>query len=330
VARLGARATLLVGMLIAAVASGARGMTDGLYALFFATIITGLGVAVMQPAVPRLVREWVPERIGLGTAVYSNGMLVGALTPIALTLTVVMPLVGDSWRLNLVAWAMPVLAIFALFVVVMPLLPRATRAPEALPDRWWPDWKSPLTWTLGLTFGCNNSIYYALSAVLPEYLSHTGRGDLVGTALLWLNLGQIAALILMLWLADRLLHRAWPYLFFGVLAIIGLLTIGYIDGLWVIVATAAIGLASAVTFGTTLALPPALSRPDDVHRTAAGMFTIAYASAVVVPIICGALWDHLGIPQVAFLPIAVCALGLTVLGASLSRYRPARAAPVAA
>jgi MFS transporter, CP family, cyanate transporter len=325
VARLGAHTTLVVGLLITAFASGARGMAGGLWSLYAASILTGFGVAIMQPALPRLVREWVPERIGLGTAVVTNGMLLGALTPIVFTFAFVMPLVGHSWRLDLVFWAAPGLAIAIIAAVAFMALPRAERAPEQLPDRWWPDWKSPLTWMLGLTFGCNNSIYYASSSVLPEFLNHTGRGDLISGVLLWLNLGQIAALVLMLWIADRVVHRAWPFLVFGPMALIGLCALPYIDGVWVIVAAAAVGLASAVTFAATLALPPTLSRPDDVHRTAAGMFTIAYASAVFVPIICGALWDFSGLARLAFLPIVVCAFGLTVIGGSLSRYRPSTA-----
>ena len=96
--------------------------------------------------------------------------------------------------------------------------------------KWWPDWKRPVTWLLGFTFGCNNSIYYASSSVLPEFLSHGGRSHLISGVLLWLNLGQIAALILMLWLADRMVHRAWPFVVFGLLAFAGLLALPFVDG----------------------------------------------------------------------------------------------------
>lgn len=329
VARLGARVTLVSGMLIAALASGARGIAGGLPTLYVATVLMGLGVAVMQPALPRLVREWVSERIGLGTAVYTNGMLIGAVTPIALTLGFVMPLVGQSWRADLVFWAAPVLLIAIIYMLALPALPHAAATNEGGPTRWWPDWTSPLIWMLGLTFASNNSIYFALNAVLPEYLTFTGRGELISTTLLWLNIAQLVVMVVMLWAADRLLHRAWPYLVFGPLALVGLFAMAYLDGVWVVVAAVFVGLATAVTFATTLALPPALSRPDDVHRTAAGTFAIAYAVSVLVPIICGALWDHTGIPRMAFLPIAVCALGLTILGGAMSRYRPA-AMPAAA
>ena len=72
-----------------------------------------------------------------------------------------------------------------------------------------------------------------------------------------------------------------------------------------------------------LALPPRLSAPGDVHRTAAGMFTISYTLAVIIPTLSGALWDLTGIPWMAFVPLAVCAVALTVLGVVLSRHRTA-------
>jgi MFS transporter, CP family, cyanate transporter len=73
----------------------------------------------------------------------------------------------------------------------------------------------------------------------------------------------------------------------------------------------------------TLALPPLLSTPADVSRTAAGMFTISYTIAIIVPTISGALWDATGVPWTAFVPLCVCAVVLTVLGTVVARYKPA-------
>ena len=50
-------------------------------------------------------------------------------------------------------------------------------------------------------------------------------------------------------------------------------------------------------------------------RTAAGMFTISYTCAIVIPTLCGALWDTTGKPWTAFVPLCLCAVALTVLGA---------------
>jgi cyanate permease len=58
-------------------------------------------------------------------------------------------------------------------------------------------------------------------------------------------------------------------------------------------------------------------------RTAAGMFTVSYACAIIVPTISGALWDTTGRPWTAFVPLCLCAVMLTVLGAVVARYKPA-------
>ena len=31
-------------------------------------VVMGFGIAIMQPALPTLVREWVPQRVALGIA----------------------------------------------------------------------------------------------------------------------------------------------------------------------------------------------------------------------------------------------------------------------
>jgi CP family cyanate transporter-like MFS transporter len=77
-----------------------------------------------------------------------------------------------------------------------------------------------------------------------------------------------------------------------------------------------------MTFAPILALPALLSMQGDVPRTAAGMFTISYSCAIVVPTACGALWDTTGKPWTAFLPLCLCAVVLTVLGALVTRYKP--------
>src|SRR5579864_6972611 len=58
IARIGAALAVLVGMIIAAVASGARGAAIDIWTLYAAAIATGFGVAIMQPGMPTLVRQW--------------------------------------------------------------------------------------------------------------------------------------------------------------------------------------------------------------------------------------------------------------------------------
>ena len=85
IARFGALATLVIGLLATALGSALRGVVPDVALLYAATVVTAFGVAVMQPALPPLVRAWLPHRIGFGTAVYTNGLLVGEIIPVLLT-----------------------------------------------------------------------------------------------------------------------------------------------------------------------------------------------------------------------------------------------------
>ena len=101
-------------------------------------------------------------------------MLVGATLASIFTIPFVLPLVGGSWRLDLVVWSAPVLLIAVVFMLGPKGNHAARRPMPPSGTCWWPDWKNPLTWLLGLTFGSNNSIYFSTNAFLPDYLDEPG------------------------------------------------------------------------------------------------------------------------------------------------------------
>ena len=316
IARLGPVTALAIGLLLDGVASGLRGAAPNALWLYAATIAMGAGIAIAQPAMPPIVRAWLPDRIGFATAVYTNGFLIGATAAAALSLPFVLPLVGGSWRLGFAAWAVPVVAT----AVLVPLLaPRQGKpsASAAMIPHWWPDWRSPLLWRLGLLFGSNNSTYFTTNAFLSDYLHAHGAADLIGPALTALNVGQIPISFALIAAAGRLQNRLWPYIVSGLGVLAGLGVIVFGNGAIIIAGAALVGLALTLTFVLILALPPVLSAPGDVHRLAAGMFTISYSTAVLVPAASGALWDLTGVPGAAFAPIAVCALLIAVLAPGL-------------
>jgi MFS transporter, CP family, cyanate transporter len=327
IARIGAKPALILGMTIAALAGGARGAAIDVWTLYAASIVTGFGIAIMQPGMPTLVRNWLPGRVGLGTVVYSNGMVVGAMLPPILTLPLVLPWIDGSWRLDFVLWAVPAIVMVVLFALLSP-----KEEPHAdtkfsggigtLGRLWWPDWKNPLIWLLGLTFGSNNSPFFGANAFLGDYLATKGETSALAPALASLNGAQILALALLILMADRLQRRAWPFLVFGPFMLVGFLGLIFFPSpVVVVVCTGLIGISTAVTMTPTLALPALLVAPSDVPRTAAGMFTISYTCAIIIPTICGALWDVTGKPWTAFVPLALCSVALTVIGAITARHR---------
>jgi MFS transporter, CP family, cyanate transporter len=318
IARFGALATLIAGLVATAAGSALRGAAPDIALLYAATIVTGFGVAIMQPSLPPLVRAWLPQRIGFGTAVFTNGLLVGEILPVALTIPVLLPLVGDSWRASFVIWAAPV-ALIAL--VILLLAPR--QAAPAQQTSWWPDWRDPLIWKLGIALGAANAIYFTTNAFLPDYLHHLGRADLVSAALTTLNVAQIPASLLLLAVAHRIERSIWPHIVCGAAAIAAVAGIMVLPGPGVVVCAGVLGFCAATILILMLAMPALLAAPGDVHRVAGAMFTISYSLAVITPICSGLAWDLTGTPSTAFLSIGACALILIVVAPTIRFDRPA-------
>jgi CP family cyanate transporter-like MFS transporter len=307
VARLGVRSALIGGLLLVAVGSALRGLSANYAALLMTTVLMSAGIAVMQPIMPTTVRQWLPHRIGLGTAIYTNGLLVGEVFPTLLTIPMVLPLLGLSWRLSLVFWSVP---IGVIAVVIYLFAPRVAEEHAAMPRKWLPDWHIGLVWRLGALFCCINAIYFSANAFIPIYLTSKGRADLISAALTALNFGQLPASLLLLVVAGKLERRAWPYVVSALVSLLSIAGLVLMVGPWTLVWAALLGFSDAAALIVGLTLPPLLCKPADVARTSAGMFTISYAGAVIIAIISGAAWDVSGVPALAFVPLALCAIGL--------------------
>jgi CP family cyanate transporter-like MFS transporter len=319
IARFGIVPALLVGLLLNAAGSAARGVFPDAAFLYASTIVMAAGVAIMQPSLPPLVRAWFPRQIGFATAIYTNGLLVGEILVVALTIPVVLPLVNDSWRLNFVVWAVPVLATALLVMICVPKLGGYKNVTVAANSRWWPDWRKPLIWRIGLILGSVNTAYFVTNAFLPDYVTAAGRPDLVSAALTSLNVAQLPASFLMLGFAGRLVRQPWAYVTTGLLCLLSLVGIMFMSGGWIVFWSGVLGCANAITLILALALPSVLSSADDVHRTSAGMFTVSYSCAMVISVLGGWLWDATHLPIAGLAPVAVCELAVIALASTVKR-----------
>jgi len=320
IARLGVTSAMVVGLAITAIGGALRGALPDVYWLYAMTIAMGAGVAIMQVTMPPAVRAWMPHRIGFATAVYTNGLLIGEVLPVALMLPLVLPLVGGSWQWGFAAWSAPVALIAVLVLLFAPRQP-STNDQAATRRRWWPDWGSSLMWRLGLMLGTVNALYFTTNAFLPDYLADHGQGEWISAALTGLNAGQLPVSALLLVFAARLELKVWPFVVFGLMCAATTAGIVFGSGIWVVISATLMGFCGAGVLILALALPPLLAPPDDVHRVTAAMFTISYSCAVVVPVISGFLWDISGIAAMAFLPVAACGIILAMLAPAINRVR---------
>jgi cyanate permease len=63
-----------------------------------------------------------------------------------------------------------------------------------------------------------------------------------------------------------------------------------------------LGFSTALAFVVVLSLPPRIAPAADVARMSAAIFTLQYATAFVIPLLAGALWDATGRALLAFVP----------------------------
>ena len=310
IARVGAVPALIIGLSITAFGSALRGLAHDTMVLYAATALMGAGVAFMQPAMPPTVRQWVPNKIGFATALYTNGLLFGEILPVVFV-GGVLALTGGSWRASLVFWSVPV-AFVALAIFLFQ--PGGKSAPVVRPRRWMPDWRDPLLWKLGLVMAGSNEFYFCTNAFLPGFLLQTDRPEMITPALAALNIGQLPASLMMLAVASRWERKRWPLVVSASIALACVPAILLAPGMWgVAFASAMIGFSCAIVLTLSLAMPALLVAPDDVPRISAGMFTIGYGVAMLVSLIAGMAWDVTGKAAFAFLPIAVMVLPMIFL-----------------
>jgi MFS transporter, CP family, cyanate transporter len=322
--RIGSRRALIAGLWLLAVAGALRGAGPSVAVLFGLTFVMGCGISICQPALPSLVAQWFKQRIGLATASYSNGLLVGEMVAAGLMLPVVLPLLHGSWELGLAAWSIPV-ATTALLVARFS--DHQPPAEAGRPGRWWPDWQDRQTWHLGLLLGLGQIAYWVPNAFVADFLKAAGHPEYIAASLFSLNGGQIPASLLVAALPRLLVQKRWPMLLDGALIVISTVGLMASGPELTVVWAGLLGFSGAFIFVLNLALPPLLVAAEEVHRLSAGIFSISYTCAFLGPLVGGAIWDATGLPATAFLPAAVGAAIMAWLAATVeltrARSRPA-------
>jgi MFS transporter, CP family, cyanate transporter len=308
VARIGAVRTLALGLLIGGIASAMRGALLNVLVLYGATVVMSAGLAFMQTALPSLVRQWLPKQVSFGTALFSNGLLVGETLGVMLTIPFVLPLAGGSWRVALALWGVP-LVLFAL--LTFPPAPANLNAETPTSAvRAWPNWRNKQVWQFGILFGSVNATYFGTNAFVPGVLNDAGRTDLIGPVLTALNFGQLPASFALLVLSRSVERKPRPFIACGILLLLCLIGLVNTASIWTVFFAGCFGLIVATLLTLCFALPALLSASGEVASMSAGMFLISYTVGLTVSVLSGAAWDFGGSPRFAFLPIALSALPL--------------------
>src|SRR5581483_1738032 len=87
---------------------------------------------------------------------------------------------------------------------------------------WWPDWRDPQTWQVGLILGGGSCIYFAANTFIPEYLRVTGADGLIVPCLTALNVGQLPASLVVLGFPERVTGKKGPLVALALFTLVGL------------------------------------------------------------------------------------------------------------
>jgi CP family cyanate transporter-like MFS transporter len=322
VSRRGARGVVTAGLVLITVGAALRGASPGPLLLFGFTVVLALGIAISQPAIPTAVQAWFPNHLGLATAIYSNGLLIGEVLAATLTLPLLLAVFG--WQVALSAWAVPCAITLALWL----LLTRPTARETAQPQ-WVPDLRNGTAVRLALVMGAASLVYYGMNIWIPDTMEARHAHGVIALTLGVLNLSQLPVSAALALLGGRILGRRWPYVLAGASSLIGV--VGYLAApastapIWAGLA----GAGSSLAFIINLAAP-ALLTPTAVARTTGLMFTVGYGSAFFGPALGGIAWDLSGRFGLALVPMALAALLMVGIGATFPRLAlSAKASPVA-
>ena len=280
-----------------------------------------------QTAVPVLIRRWYPKQIGLVSALFSDGLILGEAVAAGITVLIMVRFLGsDAWAGTFVFWGIPIVVLFALWLFLAPPAPakvnrpRLSRQPATTKSI---DVNSPIqrkrvnALHLGILVGGGSLIYFGMNAWIASYNQALHQSYVTPAALLSLNAAQLPVSIGVTFVAQHIAGRRWPFIVAGIisaLAIVGwIFTPAELQPLW----AALLGGSGALVFTLGIALPPLLAAPHDVGRLAGITLSLTYGVAFVGPFIGGALWDLFNVPALAFVPVVIASVMLIVLGALL-------------
>jgi len=309
--RLGYVNAVRIALPITAASALLRGISPDYTMLLLSQFLLGVGLAVVLPCLPLLVKEWSPEALGLWTGIYISGFAVGNATALGLT-----PLILNvmRWRDILLMYGCIALFVACLWWVLARSSMKETselgvkNVARLLKDRY--------AWLLlFFLIACMGS-YDTLATWMPKILEMKGLDKTLASFLPlgFFLAGPITGLGL-----DRFQNRRGMMAMLGVAAGISVTGINY--------AQSSLLLACIFVSGFTCigALTISLTMPAKHERLSASVGSVVgFASALgnvgplTMPVLFGFLIDVTRTYQMSVLSVALLASVTFILGSIFS------------
>jgi cyanate permease len=110
--RWGVRKSIFAGALLIGLSAALRFYANGFLAMLAAVALFGAGGPMISIGGPKAISEWFQGKSrGAAIGIYTTGPLIGSFLALSLTHSLIMPLVGNSWRLTFVCYGLLTFAI---------------------------------------------------------------------------------------------------------------------------------------------------------------------------------------------------------------------------
>ena len=289
--RLGRRPTVALALAILVLAMGSRLAAEVAWVLAFSALLAGVGIALAAGLVPSVVRDQLPQRVGMATGVWTGAMMTGAALGGALT--VPLALWWGSWQAALAFWSVPALIGLIVWWRVEGLrdAPGAQARP-AVSLRAMP-WRSRPAWAVTGFLLTNSVVFYTLLAWLaPSFVDRGWSQEDAGFLFGAFTVSQVLAALTMPYAAERFRARRALYATLITGCIAGVVMLGVTPPAQAVIWVLLVGFTLGGTFAMGLALLSEFAA--DAHSSArltAMAFFVTYSTASLGPIVAGALLD---------------------------------------
>lgn len=317
--RWGVHKSIFTGAIIIGLSAVLRCFANGFATMLIAVALFGVGGPMISIGGPKTISEWFQGRSrGTAIGIFTSGSWIGGLLALALTNSLIMPLVGNSWRLTFICYGVLAFVVGTLWGI----LTRASSIAAA-------NEASRMFTVFRSLGGIRNvqillimalfsfAISHGFSSWLPKILEITGMSASQAgfAASIPLATGIPAILLVPRLVPPRL--RGRMIAIFALLTTVNLMMVMSLSGVGLYAALAVLGFMSSPFLSLMLLILMDTQEVDPKYMGAAGgmFFCVAEIGGFTGPLLMGVLVDLTG----TFLTGVLFLAGLCIAISGLTR-----------
>jgi len=309
--RIGYRNAFRIALPWVAVLAVIRALSPDYVTFLVSHFLLGVGLAVVMPCLPLLVKEWAPERPGFATGLYISGFAAGNVAALGLT-----PCLLDllPWRYILLVYSGLAIILALLWFTLAVSTAKPTTGLQLksfvrfLKDRY--------VWVLLLFMMASAGSYDTIATWLPKVLDVKGLNPTLATLL---PLGYFLAGPTVGLISDRFRNTRTVVALLGIIAAMAIVGIHYAPFALLLLCIFVAGFATMGVLTIILSVPTHHPRLAPVAASVVGLVSsLGNLTSLTMPVLFGYLIDVTGTFQASLFTIAALVGILLIIGSRMS------------